>query len=61
MTTKSADYCMLINEWAWSNSRVCLLRLGVDFGSVLESEIKQNWKYGAVYTKSSLKWKKFRV
>ena len=36
-------------------------RGGVDFGSVLESEIKQNWKYGAVYTKSSLKWKKFRV
>ena len=20
--TKSADYCMLINEWAWSRSRV---------------------------------------
>ena len=39
MTTKNADYCMLINEWARSKSRVCLLRLEVDFGSVLESVI----------------------
>jgi len=23
MTTDSADYCMLVNEWAWSKSRVC--------------------------------------
>ena len=30
MTTESADYCMLVNEWAWSRSRVCLLRLEVD-------------------------------
>ena len=37
MTTESADYCMLVNEWAWSRSRVCLLRLEVDLGSVLES------------------------
>ena len=22
MTTKSADHCMLVNEWAWSRSRV---------------------------------------
>ena len=22
MTTKSTDYCMLVNEWAWSRSRV---------------------------------------
>ena len=22
MTTESADYCMLVNEWAWSRSRV---------------------------------------
>ena len=27
----------------------------------MESEIKHNWKYGAVYTKSSLKWKKLFV
>ena len=26
MTTKSADYCLLINEWAWSRSPVCLLQ-----------------------------------
>ena len=30
MTTKNADYRILINEWAWSRSRVCLLRLEVD-------------------------------
>ena len=22
MTTESADYCMLVNEWVWSGSRV---------------------------------------
>ena len=22
MTTENADYCMLVNEWAWSRSRV---------------------------------------
>ena len=22
MTTESADYCMLVNEWVWSRSRV---------------------------------------
>ena len=32
MQTESADYCMLVNEWAWSRSRVCLLRLEVSFG-----------------------------
>ena len=48
MTTKSADYCMLVNEWAWSRSRVCLLRLEVDLGSVLESELGQKWRYSAL-------------
>ena len=48
MTTKSADYCMLIDEWAWSKSQVCLLRLEVDLGSVLESELSQKWRYGAL-------------
>ena len=33
MTTENADCCMLVNEWAWSRSRVCLLRLEVDLGS----------------------------
>ena len=37
MTAKSADYCMLVNEWAWSRSRVCMSRLKVDLGSILES------------------------
>ena len=47
MTTDSADYCMLVNEWAWLKS-VCLLRLQVDMGSVLESELGQKWRYGAL-------------
>ena len=41
MTTESADRCMLVNEWAWLKSRVLLLMLEVDFGSVLESELGQ--------------------
>ena len=41
MTTESTDYCMPVNEWAWSRSRVCLLRLEVDLGSVLELELGQ--------------------
>ena len=48
MQTESADYCMLVNEWAWSRSQVCLLRLEVDVGSVLESELGQKWRYGAL-------------
>ena len=47
-TTESADYCMLVNEWVWLRSRVCLLRLEVDFGSVLESELGQKWRYGTL-------------
>jgi len=39
---------MLVNEWAWSGSRVCLLRLEVDLGSVLESELVQKWRYRAL-------------
>ena len=48
MTTESADHCMLVNEWAWSRSRVCLLRVEVDLGAVLESELVQKWRYGAL-------------
>ena len=44
---ESADYCMLVNEWAWLSSRVCLLRLEVELASVLESELGQKWRYGA--------------
>ena len=54
MTTESADYCMLINEWAWSRSRVCLVRLVVDLGSVLESELGQKWRYGALKARLKL-------
>ena len=28
------DYCMLINEWAWLRSRICLLSLKVHLGSI---------------------------
>ena len=48
LTTEGADYCMVVNEWAWLSSRVCLLRLEVDLGSVLESELGQKWRYGAI-------------
>ena len=48
MTTESANYRMLLNEWVWSRSQVCLLRLKVDLGSVLESELVQKWRYGAL-------------
>ena len=30
MTTESADYCMLVNEWAWLRSRVCLWNQSLD-------------------------------
>ena len=33
MTTKSADYCMVVNEWAWLRSRVCLKWTWVQFWS----------------------------
>ena len=48
VTIESADYCILINEWAWLRSRVCLLWLEVDLGSVLESELRQKWRYGVL-------------
>ena len=48
MTTESADCCMLVNEWVWSSSRVCLLRLEVDLVSDLESELGQKRRYGAL-------------
>jgi len=50
LTTKNADYCMLINEWVWLRSQFCLLRLEVDLDSVLESELGQKWRYGALKT-----------
>ena len=47
MATDSADYCVLVNELAWSKSRVCLLWLEVDMCAILESELGQKWRYGA--------------
>ena len=48
MASDSADYCMLVNEWVWSKLRVRLLQLEVDMGSVLESELGQKWREGAL-------------
>ena len=39
MPTKNADYCMLINEWAWLRSQVRLLRLKVHLGAQTEMKI----------------------
>ena len=44
MTTESAEYHMLVNEWAWLRSQVCLLRLEVELCAVLESELGQKWE-----------------
>ena len=44
MANNSADYYMLVNEWVWSKSLHCLLRLEVDMGSILESELGQKWR-----------------
>ena len=41
LTTESADFLHDHNEWAWLRSRVCLLRLEVGLGSVLESELRE--------------------
>ena len=44
MATDSADYYVLVNEWVWSISQDCLLRLEVNMGSDLESELGQKWR-----------------
>ena len=41
MVTDSASYCMLIDEWALSRLQVCLLKLKMNLGSVLEPELEQ--------------------
>ena len=43
MTTESADHCILVNELVWSSSQVSLLKLEVVLGSVLESELGEEW------------------
>ena len=48
LPTENADYCILVNERAWLRSRVSLLRLEVHLGSVLESELRQKRRYGAL-------------
>ena len=42
LTTESAHYCMLVNEWARLRSRVCFLRLEVDLGSVWSWSLDRN-------------------
>ena len=41
LPTVSADYCMLVNEWTWLRSQLCLLSLKAHLGSFLESELRQ--------------------
>ena len=41
LPTESADYCMLVNEWARLRSQVCLLSLKLHSGWFLESELRQ--------------------
>ena len=48
MATDSADHYMLCNEWVWSKSQYCLLRPEVDMGAVLESELGQKLRQGAL-------------
>ena len=52
LTTESAHYCMLINEWAWLRSRVCLLRLegglGFSFGVGAWTEMEM-WCVNSMY------------
>ena len=58
MATSSADYYVLVNEWAWSKSRDCLLRLEVDMGSVWSQSLDRNGdkvRERHVWAKSSLK------
>ena len=45
---ENADYCMLVHEWVWLRSLVCLLRLVVDLGSVLKSELRQKQRYSVL-------------
>ena len=52
---ENADYCMLVNEWAWLTSRLCLLRLEVELASALESKLGQKWRYDALKAKTNLK------
>ena len=48
MTNESADYCMLVIEWVWLRSQVCVLILEVDLDSVLQSELGEKWRYGVL-------------
>ena len=42
-----ADWCILVNEWAWLMSQVCFLSLKVHLGSFLESELRHEMKIWA--------------
>ena len=49
---ESADYCMLVNEWALLRLQVCLLSLKVHLGSIFESELKTEMKIWCVLASS---------
>ena len=61
LLTKSADYCMLVNEWVWLRSQVCLLSLKVvRFLSQSSDRNEDMVHYKHIYVKSGLKWNKLR-
>ena len=58
LPTEGADYCMLVNEWAWLRSGVCLLSLKVPwvrFWSQISDRNEDMVHYRHVYAKRSLK------
>ena len=41
LPTENTKCCRLVNEPAWLKSQVCLLRLKVHLGLLLESQLRQ--------------------
>ena len=61
LITESADYCMLVNKWAWLKSRVCLSGLGFSFGVRAWTEMEIRCVKGMYRLKLVSSEKKFRV
>ena len=61
LPTENADNCVLSNEWTWLRSPVCLLRLEVHLGSVLESELRQMWHIKGMYKLKVVSSKKCKL
>ena len=62
MATDSADYCMFVNDWAWSKLQVCLLRQEVDsFGVRAWTEMETRCVKGMCRLKVVSSEKKLRV